>query len=121
MHREVVLMLKKLICIHTALKMAEYTEEQLNFFRVCFITTNELTDGLRTIFKQQWDNRYKTTLGEWRDEAKNGQDFKNGESTGKQKRNKKLLATMINGNRAEWDCTMLFYDFIRIRAFLTTI
>ncbi|KAK2553112.1 hypothetical protein P5673_025561 [Acropora cervicornis] len=92
--------------------MAEYTEEQLNFFRVCFITTNELTDGLRTIFKQQWDNRYKTTLGEWRDEAKNGQDFKNGESTGKQKRNKKLLATMINGNRAEWDCTMLFYAIL---------
>ena len=92
--------------------MAEYTEEQLNFFRVCFITTNELTDGLRTIFKHQWDNRYKTTLGEWRDKAKNGQDFKNGESTGKQKRNKKLLATMINGNRAEWDCTMLFYAIL---------
>ena len=112
MHREVVLMLKKLICIHRALKMAEYTEEQLNFFRVCFITTDELTDGLRTIFKQQWDNRYKTTLGEWRDKAKNGQDFKNGESTGKQKRNKKLLATMINGNRTEWDCTMLFYAIL---------
>ena len=112
MHREVVLMLKKLICIHRALKMAEYTEEQLNFFRVCFITTNELTDGLRTIFKQQWDNHYKTTLGEWRDKAKNGQDFKNGESTGKQKKNKKLLATMINGNRPEWDCTMLFYAIL---------
>ncbi|XP_067054885.1 uncharacterized protein [Acropora muricata] len=92
--------------------MAEYTEEQLNFFRVCFITTNELTDGLRTIFKEQWDNRYKTTLGEWRDEAKNGQDFKNGESTKKQERNQKLLATMINGNRAEWDCTMLFYAIL---------
>ena len=92
--------------------MAEYTEEQLNFFRVCFITTNELTDGLRTIFKQEWDNRYKTTLGEWKDEAKNGQDFKNGESTAKQKRNKKLLPTMVNGNRTEWDCTMLFYAIL---------
>ena len=80
---------------------SEYTEEQLNFFRVCFITTNELTDGLRTIFKQEWDNRYASTLGEWKDDAKNGQDFKNGESPGKQKINKKLLATMINGNRAE--------------------
>ena len=92
--------------------MAEYTEDQLNFFRVCFITTNELTDGLRTIFKQEWDNRYKTTLGEWKDDAKNGQDFKNGESPGKQKRNKKLLTTMIKGNRAEWDCTMLFYAIL---------
>ena len=92
--------------------MVEYTEEQLNFFRVCFITTNELTDGLRTIFKHEWDNRYKTALGEWKDEAKNGQDFKNGESPRKQKRNKELLTTMINGNRAEWDCTMLFYAIL---------
>ena len=115
MHREVVLMLRKLICVHRALKMAtgsEYTEEQLNFFRVCFITTNELTDGLRTIFKQEWDNRYATTLGEWKDEAKNGQDFKNEETLRNQARNQKLLATMINGNRAKWDCTMLFYAIL---------
>ena len=116
-HRKVVLMLTYLIRIHRALKMAtgsEYTEEQLNFFTVCFITTEELTDGLRTIFnlKQEWDNRYATTLGEWKDEAKNGQDFKNGESLGKQKRNQELLATMINGNRAEWDCTILFYAIL---------
>ncbi|XP_015766754.1 PREDICTED: uncharacterized protein LOC107345547 [Acropora digitifera] len=91
---------------------SEYTEEQLNFFRVCFITTNELTDGLRTIFKQEWNNRYATTLGEWKDEAKNGRDFKNGESPRNQARNQELLATMINGNRAEWDCTMLFYAIL---------
>ena len=91
---------------------SEYTEEQLNYFRICCITTAELTEGLRTIFKQEWDNRYATTLGEWKDEPKNGQDFKNGESPRNQKRNKELLATMINGNRAEWDSTMLFYAIL---------
>ena len=91
---------------------SEYTEEQLNYYRICCITTDELTDGLRTIFKQEWDNRYVTTLGEWKDEAKNGQDFKNGESLRNQARNQELLATMINGNRAEWDCTMLFYAIL---------
>ena len=114
-HCEVVLMLKNVIGIHRALKMAtgsEYTEEQLNFFRVCFITTNELTDGLRTTFKQEWNNRYATTLGEWKDEAKNGEDFKNGESPRNQARNQELLATMVNGNRAEWDCIMLFYAIL---------
>ena len=108
-------MLKDFIGIHRALKMAtgsEYTEEQLNYYRICCITTDELTDGLRTIFKQEWDNRYETTLGEWKDEAKNGQDFKNGESPRNQARNQELLATMINGNRAEWDCTMLFYAIL---------
>ena len=115
MHREVVLMLNNLIGIQRALKMAkgsEYTEEQLNYCRICCITTDELTDGLRTIFKQEWDNRYATTLGEWKDEAKNGQDFKNTESPRNQARNQQLLATMINGNRAEWDCTMLFYAIL---------
>ena len=115
MHHEVVLMLKNLIGIHRALKLAmgsEYTEEQLNFYRVCCITTDVLTDGLRTIFKQEWDNRYACTLGEWKDEPQNGQDFKNGESPGKQKHNTKLLKTMMNGNSAEWDCTMLFYAIL---------
>ena len=115
MHCEVVLMLKDLIGIHRALKMAtgsEYTEEQLNYYRICCIITDELTDGLRTIFKQEWDNRYATTLGEWKDEAKNGQDFKNGESPRNQARNQELLGTMINGNRTEWDCTMLFYAIL---------
>ena len=49
MDLEVVLMLKNLIGIHRALQMAtvsEYTEEQLNHFRICCITTDELTDGL---------------------------------------------------------------------------
>ena len=104
-------MLKKMINILRALKMAtgsEYTEEQLNYYRICCITTDELTDGLRTIFKQEWDKRYATALGEWKDEAQNGQDFKNGESPRHQTRNQELLATMINGNRAEWDCTMFF-------------
>ena len=112
MHREVVLMLKKLIRIYRTLRMAtgsQYPEEQFNYFRICCITTAELTEGLRTIFKQEWDKGYATTLGEWKDEAKNGRDFKNGESPGNQERNKDLLATMINGNRAKWDSTMLFY------------
>ena len=115
MHREVDLMLKHLIGILRALKMAtgsEYTEEQLNFFRVCFITTGELTDGLRIIFKREWDERYATTLGEWKDEPQNGQDFVNGESPDNQTEYEKLLKTMVNGNRADWDCTMLFYAIL---------
>ena len=115
LHHEVALMLKYFNGIPRALEMAtgsEYTEEQLNYFRICCITTDELTHGLRTIFKQEWDNRYATTLGEWKDEAKNGQDFKNKESPRNQARNQELLATMINGNRAEWDCTMLFYAIL---------
>ena len=90
----------------------EYSEEQLNYFRICCVATDALAEGLRAIFKQEWDNRYKASLGEWKDEPKNGLDFYNGESSRNQRRNAHLLATMINGDRAEWDCTMLFYAIL---------
>ncbi|XP_068688414.1 uncharacterized protein [Montipora foliosa] len=90
----------------------QYTEEQLNYFRICFITTDVITEGLRTIFKQEWDNRYKATLGEWKHEPRNGLDFKNQESPRNQRKNAGLLATMVNGNTAEWECTMLFYAIL---------
>ena len=91
----------------------EYTKEQLNYFRICYVTTDILAEGLREVFKREWDNQYKSTpLGEWKDVAQNGTDFYNGESLRNQRRNAHLLATMINGNRAEWDCTMLFYAIL---------
>lgn len=68
-----------------------------------------MSEGLRLIFKQEWDNRYKTTLGEWQDTPKNGLDFFNRESKANKRRNARLLATMRKGNTAEWDSTMLFY------------
>ena len=86
-----------------------FSEEQLNYFRVCHIATDILPPALRLLFKQEWDNRYKAAYGEWQDTPQNGRDFKNGESPANQRRNAPLLATMINGDRAQWDCTMLFY------------
>ena len=90
----------------------EYTDEQLNYYRICCVTTDILAEGLREIFKQEWDKLYKSTKGEWKDEPRNGMDFYNGESPRNQKRNARLLATMKNGNSGEWDCTMLFYAIL---------
>ena len=90
----------------------KFSDQQLNYFRICCITTDVLAESLRTIFKQEWDNRYKATLGEWKDEPRNGLDFYNGESPSSKRRGAKLFATMINGNRAEWDCTVLFYAIL---------
>ena len=89
-----------------------YSEEQLNYFRVCHIANDILPPALRLLFKQEWDNRYKATYGEWKDTPQNGLDFKNGESPAKQRKNAQLLATMANGNKAKWDCTVLFYAIL---------
>ena len=90
----------------------EYTKEQLNYYRICFVTTDILTEGLRSVFKQEWNRRYKATLGEWKDDPKSGMDFYNSESPRNQKRNAHLLVTIKNGVRAQWDCTMLFYAIL---------
>ena len=89
-----------------------FTEEHLNYLKVCLIATDELAEGPRQIFKRERDNRYKATLGEWKDKPKNGMDFWNGESCRKRRRHANLWKTIINGNRAEWDCTMLFYAIL---------
>ena len=89
-----------------------YSQEQLNYFRICHIATDILPTALRSLFKQEWDNRYQTTYGEWKDKPQNGLNFKNGESPANQRKNVRLLATMVNGDRTEWDCTMLFYAIL---------
>ena len=90
----------------------EYTDEQLNYYRICYLTTDVLAEGLREIFAQEWDKLYKSTKGEWKDKLRNGIDFYNGESPRNKKRNARLLATMKNGNSGEWDCTMLLYAIL---------
>ena len=90
----------------------EFTKEQLNYYRICYLTTDILTEGLRSLFKQEWDNRYKVTLDEWKDDAKSGMAFHNRESARNQRRHAHLLVTIKNGDRAEWDCTMLFYAIL---------
>ncbi|XP_068698912.1 uncharacterized protein [Montipora foliosa] len=90
----------------------EYTEEQLNYFRICFVIVDVISEGLRTVFKQEWDNCYKATLGEWKDKPINGLDFKHQETLENQKRNAHLLDTMLNGNTTEWDCPELFYAIL---------
>ena len=91
----------------------EYSQEQLNYFRLCYIGFDLVPVGLRQIFKNEWDFLYKGTLiGEWKDTAQNGHDFYNKESKASRKRNARSLAIIHNGDTAEWDCTCLFFAIL---------
>ena len=93
--------------------MMEYSQEQLNYFRLCYIAFDLVPVGLRQIFKNEWDFRYKATLiGEWKDTAQNGLDFYNNESKASHKKNARCLATIHNGDTAKWDCTCLFFAIL---------
>ena len=91
----------------------EYSQEQLNYFRLCHIATELVPAGLRQIFKKEWDFLYTaTSVGEWKDTAQNGSDFYNMESKASHKKNARFLPTIQNGNTAEWDCTCLFFAIL---------
>ena len=87
--------------------------EQLNYFRACYIAFNLVPQGLRKVFKQEWDFLYKTTpFGEWKDISQNGRDFYSKESRRSRTKNARLLATIQRGNTAEWDCSCLFFAIL---------
>ena len=99
-----------------------YSQEQLNYFRLCYIAFDLVPVGLRQIFKNEWDFLYKGTLiGEWKDTAQNGRDFYNKESKASHKKNSRCLATIQNGNTAEWDCTCLFFATLYSDSIGTTL
>ena len=96
-----------------ASRMADfYSSEQLNYFRLCYVIVNLIPEGLRRVFKKEWDSRYKSVLGEWRDTPQNGYEFLNRESRRNRSRMARLLTIMVNGNTAEWDLTCLFYALL---------
>ncbi|CAH3028452.1 unnamed protein product, partial [Porites evermanni] len=100
-------------CVVDYKLVMEYSQEQLNYFRLCYIAFDLVPVGLRHIFKNEWDFLYKATLtGEWKDTAQNGHDFYNKESKASRKKNARTLAIIYNGDMAEWDCTCLFFAIL---------
>ena len=100
----------------------EYTSDQLNYFRMCYIAFNLIPEGLRKVFRQEWDFRYKTTtLGEWQETPQNGHDFYSNETLRSRKRNARFLTRIQNGNTAEWDCSCLFFAILYSDSIGTTL
>ena len=91
----------------------EYSQEQLNYFRLCYVGFDLVPVGLRQVFKKEWDFLYKTTsFGEWKDTAQNGRDFYSKETKKSRKKNARYLTTIQSGNTAEWDSSCLFFAIL---------
>ena len=88
--------------------VVEYSPEQLNYFRLCYVVFDLVPAGLREIFKREWDFLYgRTRNGQWKDTPQNGRDFFNRESRAKRWKNARYLAVIQNGDTAEWDLPCL--------------
>ena len=88
--------------------VVEYSPEQLNYFRLCYVVFDLVPAGLREIFKREWDFLYeRTPNGQWKDTPQNGRDFFNRESRAKRWKNARYVAVIQNGDTAEWDLPCL--------------
>ena len=111
-----------LILLQDQKLVMEYSQEQLNYFRLCYIAFDLVPVGLRQIFKNEWDFLYKAlSFGEWKDTAKNGRDFYNNESKKSRKKNARFLTTIQSGNTAEWDSSCLFFAILYSDSVGTTL
>lgn len=89
-----------------------FTLEELNYFRVCYITSNIIRDGLQTVFRQEWDRIHGWRLGPWEDTDENGQHFFGMESPRSRNKNKRFLNIIQNGDTSEWDCACFFFAIL---------
>ena len=91
----------------------EYSEEELIYFRVCYITTHIIREGLKELFKREWDRHHSHRFGLWQDTGRNGQDFFKMESKKSRSiKNSRLLSIIQNGNTEEWDSTCFFFAIL---------
>ena len=84
----------------------------MNFCKLVNFIFEVVPGGLREIFKREWDNRYKTTLGEWKDTPNDGKNFEKITRLQPRGRNPNCWKIIVNGNRAEWDFTTLCYAIL---------
>jgi len=100
----------------------KYTYEQLNYFRMTHIVHNIVPEGLRMVFKREWDSLYSATArGRWKDTPQNGKDFLSLESRRSRTRNANLQAKIQNGNTKEWDSSTLFFALLDSVSIGTTL
>ena len=75
------------------------------------LVTDIVKNGLRLIFKQEWDNRYHASLGPWDDTTKSGTHLLNKERRRKIPNDYKSKFT--TGDTSCWDCSAFFYAILK--------
>ncbi len=85
--------------------MPSTSNERENYNCIMEIMNVPVCEGLRAIFKQEWDKHYGPTKGVWDDTCISGTEFHNMEST--RRHAKPYLSAYQSGKRSEWDISAL--------------
>ncbi|XP_028416213.1 uncharacterized protein LOC114540131 isoform X1 [Dendronephthya gigantea] len=90
--------------------MASNKKEKDNFECILEIMNVPVMEGLREVFKQEWDKQYGATKGLWDDTCISGNELFNME--GSIRAAKTFLPVFRSGRRADWDCSALSYAIL---------
>ncbi len=83
-------------------------EEEQNYICLEKIVNDVVSKGLRKIFKQEWNCRYKLTCGAWNDTNVSGQQLFNKEKTRSRPNKNVYQKEFQHGDTNQWDCSVLF-------------
>ena len=83
-------------------------EEEQNYICLEKIVNDVVSKGLRKIFKQEWNRRYKLTFGEWDDTNVSGQQLFHKEKTRSRPNKNVYQANFQHGDTNQWDSSVLF-------------
>ena len=83
-------------------------EEQRNHIYIVSIIDDVVAEGLRTVFKQEWNSRYQSSFGAWDETNSSGQQLFHLERTRSRPNKNVHQSKFQNGDTSQWDCSVLF-------------
>ena len=84
------------------------TEEKRNYIWMQNIIIDVASEGLRKVFKNEWNTRYQASFGAWDDTNVSGLQLFHRENARSRPNKNMYQAKFQHGDTNQWDCTVLF-------------
>ena len=84
------------------------SEDRRNYICMQSIVTDAVSEGLRNVFKREWNSRYQISLGAWDDTNTSGGQLYHSEKTRKRPNMNEYQQKFQHGDTNQWDCSVLF-------------
>ena len=83
-------------------------EEKRNYICMQNIIIDVVSEGLRNVFKNEWNARYQASFGAWDDTSVSGLQLFHRENTRSRPNKNMFQAKFQQGDTNHWDCSVLF-------------
>ena len=84
------------------------SEESRNYICMQNIVADVVSEGLKNVFKREWNSRYHASLGAWDDTSASGAQLFHSEKARKRPNMKDYQSKFQHGDTKQWDCSTLF-------------